>query len=141
MEFEIICDKCKEKYHIISEGYEKTAKSTGEVRIDFGNVKIDLNKKAIVTKCPKCSNTNEEELSDLGISTYILYVTDVINCDKANNILNEFRKEIEIENNPRVKLMMEELHNMHIKEVYNRCKNNIFNLNDFNNAVEIIRNN
>lgn len=147
MELEITCSKCKKLYYIVLKEWEKIAKPAIRDKIDFCDTEVDLKEKNIETICPNCLNKNKNELNDLGISTYILYMTDIKNCDKeentkrANEILNEFRKETEIENNLNVKLMMKKLHNIHVREIDSRCSNNTFNLEDFNNAVEIIKNN
>ena len=50
MEYEMICDECKRKYHIVLKENEKIAKNATEERIDFEETKLEENN--VLSKCP-----------------------------------------------------------------------------------------
>ena len=96
MEYEMICDECKRKYHIVLKENEKIAKNATEERIDFEETKLEENN--VLSKCPYCNHENKYSISELNKNWYILYTTQIINCypntelNKAKELLEDIKK-------------------------------------------------
>lgn len=143
MEYEMICDECKRKYHIVLKENEKIAKNATEERIDFEKTKLEENN--VLSKCPYCNHENKYSISELNKNWYILYTTQIINCypntelNKAKELLEDIKKECYNEENIYIKKDIEELSEIKVTEILANKNNTFIKLEDFNKAIQEIR--
>lgn len=143
MEYEMICDECKRKYHIVLKKNEKIAKNATEERIDFEETKLEENN--VLSKCPYCNHENNYSISELNKNWYILYTTQIINCypntelNKAKELLENIKKECCNEENIYIKKDIEELSEIKVTEILANKNNTFIKLEDFNKAIQEVR--
>lgn len=143
MEYEMICDECKRKYHIVLKKNEKIAKNATEERIDFEETKLEENN--VLSKCPYCNHKNNYSISELNKNWYILYTTQIINCypntelNKAKELLENIKKECCNEENIYIKKDIEELSEIKVTEILANKNNTFIKLEDFNKAIQEVR--
>lgn len=143
MEFEVICDECNRKYHIVLKENEKIAKSIVEEKIDFEETKLEENN--VLSKCPYCNHENKYFISKLNKNWYILYTTQIISCypntelDKAKELLEDIKKECYNEENIYIKKDIEELSKIKVTEILTNKNNTFIKLEDFNKAIQEIK--
>lgn len=143
MEYEMICDECKRKYHIVLKKNEKIAKNATEERIDFEETKLEENN--VLSKCPYCNHENNYSISELNKNWYILYTTQIINCypntelNKAKELLENVKKECCNEENIYIKKDIEELSEIKVTEILANKNNTFIKLEDFNKAIQEVR--
>jgi hypothetical protein len=143
MEFEMICDECKRKYHIVLKENEKIAKNATEERIDFEETELKENN--VLSKCPYCNHENKYSISESNKNWYILYTTQIINCypntelKKVKELLEDIKKECYNGENIYIKKDIEELSEIKVTEILANKNNTFIKLEDFNKAIQEIK--
>lgn len=155
MEFEIMCDKCKGKYHIILEECEKIAKPEKEGRVDFKKTKIEQERN-LVSKCPNkieveknkyeiCNGQNVYIMDDITRAWYILYISRVNHTysendtNKANELIEKIKHENNSIKNEKIVEYIKELNDIEILDVIFVNNSDTLRIEDFKKAVKTIK--
>ncbi len=155
MEFEIMCDKCKEKYHIILEECEKIAKPKKEGRVDFKKTKINQEGN-LVSKCPNeleveknkyeiCNGQNVYIMDDITRAWYILYISRInhtyseYDTNKANELIEKIKHENNSIENEKIVEYIKELDDIEILGAIFVNNGDTLRIEDFKNAVKTIK--